>query len=149
MPRALIIGYGNVLRGDDGFGLEAARRLELEIDDPEVEIRAAHQLTPEMADDLSRVELVLFIDAAARGTPGDVILHELKPAHPDQAITHQFDPALLLAATQLLYARLPKAFLLTVAGESFEYEERLSPTVLAALPEALAQARRVICARSA
>jgi hydrogenase maturation protease len=144
MPRVLVIGYGNALRGDDGLGPEAARRLEREIDDPEIEIRAAHQLTPEMADDLSRAELVLFIDAGSKGRPGEVAVTEVEAAPPEQAITHQFDPALLLAATQLLYGHLPRAFLLTIAGESFEYEERLSETVLAALPEALAQARAVI-----
>src|SRR5262249_59828840 len=36
-PRVLIVGVGNVLRGDDGFGVEVARRLA---DVPEVAARA-------------------------------------------------------------------------------------------------------------
>ena len=28
MPRTIVAGFGNVLRGDDGFGVEVVRRLE-------------------------------------------------------------------------------------------------------------------------
>ena len=42
----LIIGYGNPLRGDDGFGWHAALRLREIIHDDGIEILPVHQLTP-------------------------------------------------------------------------------------------------------
>ncbi|MBA2356389.1 MAG: protease, partial [Acidobacteria bacterium] len=30
MPRMVVAGFGNVLRGDDGFGVEVVRRLQEE-----------------------------------------------------------------------------------------------------------------------
>ena len=46
MSHVLLIGYGNPLRRDDGFGSELAQRLQQEFSDANVEIIAAHQLTP-------------------------------------------------------------------------------------------------------
>ena len=33
-PRTLIAGFGNVLRGDDGFGVEVVRRLQVDENQP-------------------------------------------------------------------------------------------------------------------
>ncbi len=66
MTETLIIGYGNLLRGDDAVGCHAAHELEQHYrDDPEVEVIATQQLTPEMAEDVSRCGLVLFLDASS------------------------------------------------------------------------------------
>jgi hydrogenase maturation protease len=69
MARVLIVGYGNPLRGDDGLGWHAAEALRAAL--PEAEILAVHQLTPELAEDASRAELVIFLDAAETGAPGE------------------------------------------------------------------------------
>ena len=62
MPGTLIIGYGNLLRGDDAVGCRAAYKLEQRFHgDPDVEVIAAQQLTPEMADDIARHSFVLFL----------------------------------------------------------------------------------------
>lgn len=68
-PRALVVGVGNVLRGDDGFGVEVVRRL-LAI--PEVTARAkvievgigGVHLVQELMDGY---DLLVVIDAADRG----------------------------------------------------------------------------------
>ena len=53
------------MRGDDAIGCHAARALEQHFwNDPDVEVMAAQQLTPEMADDVSQREFVLFLDAS-------------------------------------------------------------------------------------
>jgi hydrogenase maturation protease len=69
----LIIGYGNPLRSDDGVGWQAA---ELLTDDPrlaDAQILACHQLTPELAEDVSRAGFVVLIDASTEpGVPGSV-----------------------------------------------------------------------------
>ena len=48
--KALIIGYGNPLRSDDGFGWHAGRLLAQALAGQEAEVITCHQLTPELAD---------------------------------------------------------------------------------------------------
>ena len=70
VPRTLIAGFGNVLRGDDGFGVEVVRRLECRGHRADVElidvgtggIHLAHQL-------LSRYDRLIVVDAMTRGGP--------------------------------------------------------------------------------
>jgi hydrogenase maturation protease len=142
--RALVVGYGNPLRGDDGVGPEVARRLAAELSDPEIVILAVHQLTPELTEPLSQARLALFIDASSEGTPGQVRVEEIQARPPEQSFTHEFDPPMLLAAAQLLYGRCPEARLVSLAGQSFEFEETLSAPVMQALPEAVGQVRRLL-----
>jgi Ni,Fe-hydrogenase maturation factor len=52
--RRLVIGIGNLLRGDDGVGGLLAE---------EVGGRSVQQLTPELAAELAELEVVVFIDA--------------------------------------------------------------------------------------
>lgn len=67
---ALIIGYGNPLRGDDGFGWHVADRLTELLNDESAKILAVHQLTPELAESIGEAKLVIFVDAAYGGEPG-------------------------------------------------------------------------------
>jgi hydrogenase maturation protease len=64
MTRALIIGYGCPLRGDDAFGWHAAHRLLKLAGNDSVQVLATHQLTPELAEPISHADLVIFIDAS-------------------------------------------------------------------------------------
>jgi len=134
MSRLLIIGYGNPLRGDDGFGLLAAERLRQIIDDPEVEILAVQQLTPELMEPLSRTVRAILIDAAAEGAPGRLVSRGLKPDRSGAAgFTHYDTPEGLLAGCEALYGSVPAAVLYSVAAQSFEYGMTLTPDVERAL----------------
>jgi hydrogenase maturation protease len=120
----LIIGYGNPLRGDDGFGYRAAERIPGAV--------AVHQLTPELMDPIARAGRVLFLDAAADGVPGEIRRRELHPS-PAGAFTHHATPEALLAGALTLYGRAPCAEILTVCGADFSLSTDLSPAVEAAL----------------
>lgn len=139
MSRVLIIGYGNPLRSDDGLGWHAAERLRSELADPEIEIRAVHQLTPELADPLSRARRVIFIDAAAEGEPGTLQRRSLTPSAGGDAFTHHATPSALLAAARSLYGHAPEAILFSVPAESVAFGESLSPMVRQALDELVEQ----------
>ena len=148
MARTLIIGYGNPLRGDDRLGWCVAERLRdlPEIaGDLETEIIACHQLTPELAEPVSRAELVIFIDAAEAGIPGDLRCErvEAEGREPD-ALGHHFTPARVLAYALALFGAKPKALIFSVVAASFEPGEHLSPVVEAAIPEVVAQIRHRI-----
>src|SRR5271167_2750694 len=97
LPGILIIGYGNLLRGDDATGVLAARELEHYFqDDDEVEVIAAQQLTPEMAEIVSRSSFVLFLDASQEFDPGNVRCVPVEPGGDACRFTHHLTPASLL-----------------------------------------------------
>jgi hydrogenase maturation protease len=135
LVRVLIIGYGNPLRGDDGFGFRAAQRLRSEIDDPQVEIVAMHQLTPELMEPLSRTDRAIFIDAEWPAPTA---------CRTGSAFTHHLTPAALIAGAQALYGRAAEATLLTTPGHDFDFGESLSPAVENALEETVERVRAIL-----
>jgi len=149
MARILIVGYGNPLRGDDGVGFHAAVRLAAGFAGGEVEVRAVHQLTPELADDLSRAELAIFIDAAAEGEPGAVLLRRLSPEGGAQAFTHQATPPALLSASRALFGSAPEAVLFSIPVESAGFGESMTPPVARALDRVCVQVRAMVSERIA
>jgi hydrogenase maturation protease len=133
MPRLLIIGYGNPLRGDDAVGYLAAERLRSLLTGPNIQILAVHQLTPELADLISRAARVIFIDAAATGEPGAIQQRSITPTGAPGGFTHHSTPGALLAASEALFGSVPAATLYSISGQSFEFGEELTPPVGQAL----------------
>ena len=143
--RTLVVGYGNPLRSDDGFGWQVSQILAGTLTGCEVEVIACHQLTPELAEPLSRCALAIFLDAEARGIPGQIHCRKLKPASPTpQAFTHHCGPAQLLANAERLYGSRPEGISITVSAERFGFGDKLSPAVSAAVPKVLARVHRLV-----
>jgi len=121
----LIIGYGNDLRGDDGVGpktVEAVAALEL----PGVQCRTCHQLTPELAETISRASRVVFVDAGVESGES-VEVAALSATEDAAARTHAVSPAALLAMARELYGKCPPAWLVTIPIESTAHGESLTP----------------------
>jgi hydrogenase maturation protease len=155
---ALVVGVGNLLRGDDGFGVEAARRLAAMPDVTarakvtEVGIGGVH-LVQELMDGY---ELLVIVDAVDRGgEPGRVYVLELEvppePASPFQAWQEQVtDPHEALPARALSMARavgvLPARVLLVGCQPAGTDEARigLSPRVEEAVAEAVERVRSIL-----
>jgi len=145
MAPILVIGYGNTLRGDDGVGPVVAERLREGCDEQRIVIIACHLLTPDLAEPVSRADFVLFIDAAAEGRPGDIVVRPLEAdTATSPSLTHHFAPPVLLGLCRAAYGRVPPAAVLTVCGETFDLGEGLSETVSAALPRVISLARDMI-----
>jgi hydrogenase maturation protease len=143
MTKALIIGYGNPLRSDDGFGWCATRLLAQTLSSQNAEIITCHQLTPELAEPLSQCGRAVFIDADAEGEPGAIHRRDVHPQVPtSSAFTHSCTPSGLLASAERLYGRCPRAVVITVSAQSFAFGDILSPIVAAALPEVVEQVRK-------
>ena len=140
---ALVIGYGNTLRGDDGAGPRVAQLLAT-TDDAAVLVR--HQLVPELADDLKDRAVVVFVDAATTLAAGAVAARRLAASAAAEApgLTHHCTPEALVLLAERLYGAKPRAFLVTIGAGSFDLGEELSPPVAAALPEAVAVIRRLL-----
>jgi hydrogenase maturation protease len=130
LSEILIIGYGNLLCGDDGVGVHAAHELERYFHgDPEIRVLAAQQLTPEMADDLAACRCALFLDASSSEEPGAIHSARVRPKSDDGPFIHHLSPGSLLASAEKLYGKQPEAICITVGGFSFEPGDGLSPRV--------------------
>ncbi|HTP32387.1 MAG TPA: hydrogenase maturation protease [Candidatus Acidoferrales bacterium] len=135
MPHTLILGYGNTLRGDDGAGYIAAERLQAAIADPEIEVQALHQLTPELALNLSQAAHAIFIDASAAGRPGRYMRVPLHAAPACAQFTHHATPEALLSTARALYGQCAQATLYLIPGQDFETPDRLSRPVQLAVDQ--------------
>ncbi|GIV20978.1 MAG: hydrogenase maturation protease [Armatimonadota bacterium] len=135
----LVIGYGNTLRQDDGFGWRVAERL-LQEPMEGVQVIACHQLTPELAEPLSRCRAVVFVDAREGEPVGKMEWETVTaPSSPNASFTHSAGPADLCLLAQALYGSAPaQASLLTVRSVHFEHGEELSPAVQEAVERAIA-----------
>jgi hydrogenase maturation protease len=135
-PRPLVIGYGNVLRTDDGIGWRVAERLAQDPRLDGVTVLQRHQLTPELALDVSRASLVAFVDAGVGGAPGSVVIEPVARFAPGTtAWTHRFDPSTLVALAGTLYGTAPDAYAVRVAAGSLEAGDTLTPALDHALPQ--------------
>jgi hydrogenase maturation protease len=145
IDRKLIIGYGNPLRGDDGVGWEVASRLAVIIPEEAAHIVTVHQLTPELAESVSEAELVIFIDASNVENPGTWRCEEVKPrSMSGNSVGHHFDVSALLAYSQAIFHSSPQAFVVSVAAKSLEFQDNLTPTVEALLPDVVNYIRKKI-----
>lgn len=144
MARILILGYGNALRSDDGLGWQVAVQLFRANRSPDVEVLPCHQLTPELADPISKAGAVLFIDCTKEGVPGEFRSEELHWQKGSVAFTHDLSPGALLELASQLYGCCPRAFLLTICGQCFGTGETLSTIVTEQLPHLKERVRELI-----
>ncbi|MEM9945010.1 MAG: hydrogenase maturation protease [Cyanobacteria bacterium P01_D01_bin.36] len=130
----LIIGCGNVLRGDDAVGAQVARTI-INWHLPNVKAIAVHQLTPELSIEIAQANYVIFVDACREGSharniqlsPVSASLNgNQSPTQSSRSLTHSHSVEGLLALTQKVYEHTPQAWLLQVPTESFDFGEQLS-----------------------
>ncbi|MGW0710883.1 hydrogenase maturation protease [Streptomyces sp. NPDC002643] len=148
--RTLVAGIGNVFLGDDGFGVETARRLATRelpahIEVVDIGVRGVH-LAYQLLDGY---DTVVLVDATARGgAPGTlyVIEHDLAGASPAPAAPaldgHRMTPDTVLALLGTLCAGTggePPRRVLVVGCEPALLDEGvgLSAPVSDAVPEAV------------
>jgi len=103
----LVIGYGNTLRGDDGVGPRVAEAIE-ELQLPRVRTLVCQQLSPEHAYQISRADLVVFVDAAV-DAPKEVQWRPLEPNESSQLMAHAVDPRTMLALARDVFGHAPEA----------------------------------------
>ena len=147
MPRVMVICIGNTLRSDDGFAWHVADELNSQPGEG-LRVLKVHQLTPELAEAMSEVALVIFVDAGVGGDPGKLTCDPITTAGAALHFSHDVTPAVLLHITKTLYAKEPPTFLICAAGKIFDHGETLSPEIAAAIPTALTKIRQLANAES-
>jgi hydrogenase maturation protease len=139
-PRILILGYGNVDRGDDGLGYyvvsELARRaaqMEVEPYDDlptaltgNVDLLFLRQLTPELAETLADYDQVFFVDAHTGAYAEELRMVELESRYLPSALTHHMTTETLLDLTEVMFGHKPQGYLYSARGYDFDFSTNLS-----------------------
>ena len=125
MKKTLIVGYGNTLRGDDGAGVRVAERIAG--DHPEIDCLIAHQLFPEMSEQIAQYESVVFIDAAVG--IDHLVVSEITPQEAGNSwSSHRCSPQSLISGTTVLAGIDPsRCYLIQIPAFTFNYGDDLSP----------------------
>jgi hydrogenase maturation protease len=124
--KCLIVGYGNTLRGDDGIGPRVALDVRERLTVP-VDVRVEHQLSPELAEDLAAVDVVVFLDACPASYASVVTVRQIEPApFCRDAVAHTAGPAQLLGLTQAVYGCAPEAYVVALPAHDFGLHAGLS-----------------------
>jgi hydrogenase maturation protease len=137
---ALVVGYGNTLRSDDGVGPAVAERLAGDARLEGVVVRVEHQLTPELTLDASRSSLVVLVDAEVGPPPGEIAIQNVVAAASGEGgppMTHHLDPAGLAGLALELWGTAPPIVVVSVGAASVEVGEHLTAVVEAAIPRAV------------
>lgn len=144
MISVLIIGFGNSLRSDDGVGWHVAQELLRVVNSAGVEIISCGQLTPDLAEPISRAGTVMFIDATERGSIAELKWEIVVPEPAPGIFSHQLSPTALLAVARELYGASPEASLISIPGKSFVFGESLTPAVAASVPNLITRIQEFI-----
>jgi hydrogenase maturation protease len=149
-PRILVACIGNIFLGDDGFGVEVARRLAPRSLPPEVLVRDFGIRGLDLAYALMDAhELTILVDACQRGgTPGTIYLIEPDPvdenalhANPVGMEAHGMNPMNALRMVKSMGGTTGRVMIVGCEPADFGSDEGklgLSDTVLAAVEEAIA-----------
>jgi len=133
-PDVLLIGYGNLLRSDDGVGPAIVSRLAASFfDNPRCAFLMPHHLTPELGEHLACVAergRVLFVDASVEQPAGHVCIRRLSAQRATTApLGHSATPEALLALCKALYQKAPSAWSIAIGVANLAVGDRLSPAV--------------------
>lgn len=139
----LVLGWGNPLRGDDGVSARVLDALRNTPGDEEVrlELKQVHQLAPELSETVARFRGVVFVDARAGGTPGEVRCEDVAPGEGRTTLSHSLSPEALLLYAERLYGHAPAAAVVTISGRSFDHGTDLCPEASQAVPKAARKVR--------
>jgi hydrogenase maturation protease len=141
MARALVLGYGNIDRQDDGAAFTVINALRdwlgqrpleagetgLESLGQALDSAFVVQLGPELLDVLAGYDRVCFIDAHVQPDWADVHCASIEAEYRPSAFTHHMTPGMLLALLKALHHTEPHGLLISIRGHQFDFERSLTP----------------------
>jgi hydrogenase maturation protease len=159
--RALVIGFGNLDRADDGIAYYVINALRkrlgqkmltedhsgLEELGEELDSIFLGQLTPELMEVLKDYQQVIFVDAHAYENVDNLYCVPVIPDRASTTFTHHLTPALLLAFTKSLYHREPGGYLVSIRGYDFDFHRQLSADTEACVEAAVEHIVQLMKAR--
>lgn len=140
---AIVIGYGNELRGDDAVGQQVAKTIK-NWHLLSVKSIAVHQLAPELSEPLASAKLAIFVDACINSQSQKVEMSSLIPSNLQTINGHICDPKSLLYLAKILYGNCPEAWLITIPGLNFELSDCISNTAEKGIKIALTKIMHIL-----
>lgn len=149
MTRTLIAGFGNVLRGDDGFGVEVLRRLaDRGVASEFVELLDVGTGGIRLAQELmTPYDKLIIIDAATRGgTPGSVYTLIVDDVRTSREIDmHTTVPSRALEVARALGPLPSQIFLVGCEPDVVDtWTMELSPAVSSAVDQAIQEVEKLL-----
>jgi hydrogenase maturation protease len=138
--RIIVLGVGNILLTDEGVGVRAVEKLQLDFDLPaEVVVIDGGTTGMEMLEDLSNADHIIIIDAVRSGNaPASIIrlADEQVPVFFKTKLSpHQIGLSDVLATLELLGEQPGGVTVIGVEPVSLDTGMKLSPQVEAVMPE--------------
>lgn len=150
MSRTLVAGFGNELRGDDGFGVLVIRRLEQEPLPDDVQLLEVGTGGLRLAQELlTPYDHLIVVDAVTRGgLPGTLYMLEVTEVDVSGGVDmHAAVPDRALAVAKALNVLPGRVHLVGCeAGDVDELMAEPSPIVQQAIEQAARQVRRLVFA---
>lgn len=142
--RVLVIGVGNRLRGDDGFGSCLAEALAevsgLNVVDGDVRGIG-------LVDELEGFDYVIFLDVMEGLRSGEVALFRISHERPNADIpptSHRLSPRTITSLARGAGVFDGEAYLIAVGPYNMEFAEMPSEYVTRSLPKVLETLRRIL-----
>lgn len=135
-PDALLVGIGNSGRSDDGLGWAFLDRIQQEAGfDGRIEYR--YQLQVEDAALIRDVEHVIFVDSYNGELSNGFQLSRCEPVKDFEFTSHVLSPGAVLSLCQDIYGSVPRADVLLIQGEAWDFNIGLSAAAERRLKNAL------------
>ena len=133
LPRVVVIGVGNPLRGDDVLGLMVAERVRLRR--PDIEVVAHGGDILDLCDVWKDVDLAVVVDAmASHEAPGMIRRYDARDATVPSAAfrrsTHAFGVGDAVALARAVGTLPPRLVVYGVVGSCFDLGQPASPAVV-------------------
>lgn len=131
-----IFGIGNSARQDDGLGWAFLDEFQKK-EKFQGKIHYCYQLNIEDAEIVADADKVIFVDAYAGDLSAGCKIEECTPDGEISYTTHALSPEAILALSEEVYGKKPKAYVLKIKGFNWELSEGLSNPAKKNLKEAL------------
>jgi len=158
MTRTLVIGYGNLDRGDDGaaywtidslrhclgqkpLGEDSTGLEELGADLDSVFLT---QISPELSEILASYDRVIFVDAHVIEGADDLYCTTVSPEYRPSTFTHHLTPDTLLALVKVLHHKEPAGYIVSLRGHNFDFHRELSAATAAQVKPAVEHILRTV-----
>ena len=115
----VIVGFGNDLRGEDGFGVDVIKELQKHTL-ANTKLISTFQLTPELALDLKEYDEIIFVDAAYSEIEHYALACNLEKNCYNSSITHHISIFMIVNILNNLYNHFPQFTIYSMLTNCFE-----------------------------
>ena len=139
MKRVVVVGVGNILLGDEGFGVRVVEELRKHKLPENVEVYDGATLGLQILNFLDGADFAIIVDAVrAKGEPGQLFVFEIGEARQRPMLSmHDLDLVKAIEIGKFAYNLPKKIVVVGVEPERIEESLEISEKVKRAIPKAI------------